>query len=194
MPLSLRRIFLLGTILFPLPHCISFAVAQAPLAYPSLPLPVSSLRLLTRNSGYIFDGTVLSVERIADNQTTGSDAVQITFRVQQAMAGTQNGQTLKIREWSGLWNSGPRYRVGERLLLFLYPASKLGFTSPVGGALGRFAVDSSGNVILDRERLSALLAEPPSSRPASQMEMQGQNRMNARAFALAIQRMAKELE
>lgn len=192
MLLSLRRIFVLGTILFPLPHCISFAIAQAPLAYRSVRLPASSLRLLTRNSGYIFDGTVLSVERVADNETTGSDAVQITFRVKQAIAGTQNGQILKIREWSGLWNSGPRYRLGERLLLFLYPASKLGFTSPVGGALGRFPVDSSGNVILDRARWSALLAGPSSSSSASQMADQGQNLMNARAFALAIQRMATD--
>ncbi len=129
MLLSLRRIFVLGTILFPLPHCICFAVAQGPLAYHSLRRQVSSVRVLIRNSGYIFDGTVLSVERIADSEANGSGVVQITFRVKQAIAGTQNGQVLKIREWSGLWNSGPRYRLGERLLFFFIPPAS--WVSPV---------------------------------------------------------------
>jgi hypothetical protein len=32
------------------------------------------------------------------------------------------------------------------VLLFLYPASRLGLTSPVGGPLGRFHVDNAGRV------------------------------------------------
>jgi len=45
-----------------------------------------------------------------------------------------------------LWSFGLRYRRGERALLFLYPPSRLGLTSWVGGPLGRFAVDSTGSV------------------------------------------------
>jgi hypothetical protein len=33
-------------------------------------------------------------------------------------------------------------------MLFLYPPSKLGLTSPVGGPLGRFKIDPDGRVIL----------------------------------------------
>ena len=37
-------------------------------------------------------------------------------------------------------------------MLFLYPPSKLGLTSPVAGAFGRFAVDSKGQVSVQPER------------------------------------------
>ncbi|MGA7930571.1 MAG: hypothetical protein WCA20_31815 [Candidatus Sulfotelmatobacter sp.] len=60
------------------------------------------------------------------------------------MRGTSPGQSLTIQEWAGLWTSGERDRVGERVLLFLYSPSKSGLTSPVAGAMGRFAMDSQG--------------------------------------------------
>ncbi|GAC1428679.1 MAG: hypothetical protein NVS1B11_11280 [Terriglobales bacterium] len=58
-----------------------------------------------------------------------------------------------------------RYFVGERLLLFLYPPSKLGLTSPVGGSLGRFNLDSAGNVALRPE----YLVSPVTTRGGRQM-------------------------
>jgi hypothetical protein len=41
------------------------------------------------------------------------------------------GQVLTVHEWAGLWSSGKRYCVGERVFLFLYPPGKLGLTSVV---------------------------------------------------------------
>ena len=65
--------------------------------------PISSLRRLSRSAGYIFDGTVLSVERVAAD--SGSvDTIQITFRVEQDFRGVRNGQVVSIRGWGGLWN------------------------------------------------------------------------------------------
>jgi|KBSMisStandDraft_5_1062788.scaffolds.fasta_scaffold831514_2 hypothetical protein len=143
---------------------------------------ISSLRVLTQNSGYIFDGTVLSVQAVP-NDDHDLATMQITFRVEQAIRGTRAGQILTIREWAGLWNSGERYHVGERLLLFLYSPSTLGLTSPVGGAAGRFAVDSGGNAVIDNGRLPALPLDP-----ASRAQLRDRKRVNARALALAIQR------
>jgi hypothetical protein len=178
MPFLLARIPALGLgFLLSLP-CVLPAAAQD-----SLVKPISKLRLLTRNSGYIFDGTVLSVERLAETEPGSVATVQISFRVEQAIRGTRNGQVLKIREWAGLWSSGERYRPGERLLLFLYSPSKLGLTSPVEGPLGRLAVDSGGNFVLEDARLDALPLGP-----ASKMQVGGKNRGNTRALALAIQR------
>jgi hypothetical protein len=54
-----------------------------------------------------------------------------------------------VREWAGLWEAGERYRAGERVLLYLYPPSKLGLTSPVGGRLGRYQIGHDGLVTLD---------------------------------------------
>ena len=147
------------------------------------PPAISNLRLLTRNSGYIFDGTVLAVERVPPNESNSVATAQITFRVEQAFRGTHRGQVLAIREWAGLWNSGERYHPGDRLLLFLYSPGKLGLTSPVGGSLGRFAVDSGGNAVLENGNPPAL-----SLGPGSPTKLRAKNRVNARALALAIQR------
>ena len=102
---------------------------------------------MTRSAGYIFAGTVKSVERAAP-KGNGVATVLINFHVDQAMRGVRTGQTLAIREWAGLWESGERYRPGERVMLFLYPPSKLGLTSPVGGPMGRFKIDPDGRVVL----------------------------------------------
>jgi hypothetical protein len=175
-------------------------------------MPISRLRLLTGSSGYIFAGTVLSVERDAQTESGGVAAVRIAFRVDQAIRGVRKGQVLTIREWAGLWNSGERYRSGEHLLLFFYSPSKLGLTSPVGGSLGRFAVDSAGNVIFDNAGLAgpfpshalsdraltnhALADQGLRNRisldPTSRAKLAGQNRLNSRALALAVQRLPRE--
>ena len=156
------------------------AAGQASQADQQLPA-ISSLRLLTQNSGYIFDGTVLSVQAVP-NDDHDLATVQITFRVEQAIRGTRAGQILTIREWAGLWNSGERYHPGERLLLFLYSPSSLGLTSPVGGPSGRFAVDSGGNAVIENGRLPALPLDP-----ASRARLRERKRINARALVVAIQ-------
>jgi hypothetical protein len=162
------------------------AAGQNALAKKSLPA-ISSLRSLTRNAGYIFDGTVLRVEKVAPSEINSVATVQITFRVEQAIRGTRFGQVLTIREWAGLWNSGERYRAGERILLFLYSPSKLGLTSPVGGPLGRFAVDSNGNALVDNGRLPGLAFDS-----APPVQLPGKNWVNVRALALAIHRLETE--
>src|SRR6202043_392253 len=65
-----------------------------------------------------------------------------------------------IHEWAGLWTSGERYRVGEHVLLFLYLPGKLGLTSPVAGAMGRFATDSQGRIVLNARHVAALADDP----------------------------------
>jgi hypothetical protein len=147
MPCSRSKCLLLAMVLLgSLP-----ATAVKPLQPPGiqiLPLRHS----LTLQSGYIFSGTVKAVKRLTP--TSGSVAVmQITFYVNQGLRGARTGQTLVIREWSGLWQSGDRYSPGERVMLFLYPPSKLGLTSPVGGASGRFPVDPGGKVIIEPRKV-----------------------------------------
>jgi hypothetical protein len=114
---------------------------------------------LTRSAGYIFAGTVQSVERVAP-KGNGVTTVQISFHVDQAMLGVQAGQTLAIREWAGLWELGERYRSGERVLLFLYPPSKLGLTSPVRGPSGRFRIGPNGQVVVDPRRIGVPIRRP----------------------------------
>jgi hypothetical protein len=178
MLLSFRPLLALGLALF---SCSAAGQSSS-----STPLPaLSNLRILIKNSGYIFDGTVLSVRRSAVNESS-VPTVEITFRVEQAIRATHRGQVLTIREWAGLWNSGERYHPGERLLLFFFSPGKLGLTSPVGGQLGRFAVDSVGTVISENGRLSASAAHAAS--PTQLL----QKRISTRSLAPSIQRADQE--
>lgn len=147
------------------------------------PRPVSpgasGFPLIARAAGTIFSGTVASISRAPSVGTPAAETVAITFHVERAIRGASNGQDLTIDQWVGLWTSGQRYRVGENVLLFLYPPSKLGLTSCVGGSLGRFTVDSLGNVALTAEHQAAFKAEPL---------LVGKSQIPVRDFERAVQR------
>ena len=71
-------------------------------------------------------------------------AVQLSFHVDEAIAGVERGQVLTIHEWAGAWSMHRPMSKGQHFLIFLYPPSRLGLTSPVGGSLGQVALDASG--------------------------------------------------
>jgi len=129
------------------------------------PLPgirISPVRYsLNLRSGYVFSGTVKAVERVAPRTDGGVAVMRITFHVDQGLRGARTGETLVIREWAGLWQAGERYQLGERVMLFLYPLSKLGLTSPVGGSSGRFDVDSGGQVTVEPGKVGLPRARRP---------------------------------
>jgi hypothetical protein len=114
---------------------------------------------LVRAAGIIFSGRVTFVGHAALPQGPVPSSTMVTFQVEQAIRRTTPGQMLTIREWSGLWSNGERYRIGERVLLFLYSPSKLGLTSPVAGAMGRFAVDSQGGVVMDPQHIATFVGD-----------------------------------
>jgi len=124
--------------------------------------PVATLSTLAKPSGYVFLGTVLSVKHNAAAGATGIASTEITFQVNEAIRGVHKGEHVTIREWAALWQGGERYEPGEQVALFLYPPSKLGFTSPVGGDLGRFRVDSTSHIIIEPARRALL--RPSSNR------------------------------
>ena len=162
------------------------------------PPPVDSLRprlptatppgtigfpLIARAAGTIFFGTVIAVARRPAARGQSLETVAITFHIQNAIRGATPGQDLTISQWIGLWSGGQRYRVGERVLLFLYPPSKLGLTSSVGGEMGRFPIDLWGRVLLSTQHLSAFRADPV---------LGGKSRVTLSDFAMAIRRASLE--
>lgn len=107
---------------------------------------------LSRRAGMIFAGTVLtSATRTVTAPTAATDqtvpgatpAIQLSFHVERAIAGVERGQILTIREWAGAWSRHRPMRSGQHILLFLYPPSRLGLTSPVGGSSGLIALDAA---------------------------------------------------
>jgi hypothetical protein len=140
--------------------------------------PLSGLAQLARAAGIIFSGTVISVARTSatvPGQAVGS--VAITFHVENAIRGATANENLTITQWIGLWSSGQRYQPGERLLLFLYPRSRIGLTSCVGATMGRFAVDSSGDVWLSPQQILAFRTDPV---------LGGKSRLRLSDFASAV--------
>jgi hypothetical protein len=115
--------------------------------FPAAELLPVSIRVL-HDSGRIFSGTVLQIEHRNSDSSSALATTRIVFRVDEAIRNVRRGQTVAINEWAGLWQSGERYHPGERVLLFLYPPSRLGLTSPVGHRAGRFAVNRAGLVTL----------------------------------------------
>jgi hypothetical protein len=115
--------------------------------------------LIARAAGIIFSGTVTAIGHHPGIRNQPETAA-ITFHVEQAIRGAAPGEDLTILEWTGVWSSGQRYRVGERALLFLYSPSKLGLTSCVGGAIGRFTLDPFGHVLLSAQQRAYFRADP----------------------------------
>ena len=135
--------------------------------------------------GEVASATPSAVSRTPSNLprtfTPNSSAAisQISFRVQNAIRGTRRGQVVEIREWGGLWTTGERYTAGENVLLFLYPNSKLGLTSPVGGRAGRLRIDKMGRVEIEKENTAFA-------------DMDHRSKVPVRKFAAAIRRAANE--
>ena len=130
---------------------------------------------LSRRAGMIFAGTVLTAAtQTVTTQTAAADravpgttpAVQLRFRVDQAIAGVEQGQILTLHEWAGAWSMHRPMSSGQHILIFLYPPSRLGFTSPVGGSLGQVALDPSGkNVSKDAQKPAAAIGLRNESSP-----------------------------
>lgn len=133
-----------------------FAPPRAPVA----PTGAFGFPQFVRAAGIIFSGKVTSIERRPATLGRSVETVAVTFQIENAIRGATSGKDLTITQWIGLWSSGQRYRVGERVLLFLYPNSKLGLTSWVGGTLGHFAIDRTGRVLLTAQHLTAFREDP----------------------------------
>ena len=122
-----------------------------------------------QQSGLIFEGTVTSIRCEfggVSGRTQQPQTYRISFQVKQGVRGVPTGALLTIREWAGLWPpaQGPRYRVGERAFLFLYPISHAGLTSTAGGRNGKLVVNG-GEVALPRDWIASLgLGTTPGSK------------------------------
>lgn len=150
----------------------------------SRPRPeVPNLHAIVTRSGYVFAGTVKAVVPIKPRHPDGVAVMRITFYVDKGYRGVHTGQTFSIHEWAGLWKNGEHYLPGEHVMLFLFPPSKLGLTSPVPN--GRFPVDPGGRIII-----------PSPRRPSSPSHLQGQSppglRISLRDLGLALRRVEQE--
>ena len=126
-------------------------------------LPVPPVRIalpqIARAAGTIFSARVTAIGSVPAS-SSHVESVSISFHIDRAIRGVTPGQNLTIFQWIGLWTGGQRYRVGEHVVLFLYPPSKLGLTSCVGGPLGRFSIDSLNQISFSQQHVAAFGGDP----------------------------------
>lgn len=163
------------------PHYVG--IPEPPVAPKPVSPPHIVFQKIVQTAGIIFSGQVTFVEHSASFAGPDAASTTVTFQVEHAMLGVSPGQTLTIHEWAGLWSRGERYRVGEHVLLFLYPPSKLGLTSPVAGPVGRFAISPQGNILLNAQNAAAM---------AGNLIIGGRSSIPYADFAKVVQRSSGE--
>ena len=170
--------------------CVTLAFSAQAQIIPERTSFSTNLRVASRAAGTIFRGTVLSVERRAALRPNQLETIEIAFHVDEGLKGVKTGSTFHIREWVGLWDSRDRYRVGERVALFLYPPSCLGLTSPVGGDAGRYPLDDKGRIILDPS--SGRTAPSLASNPVVGRILAPPTRLTHQEFRQAVRRATEQ--
>lgn len=137
----------------------------APVWAQTLPLSSSAVTdKLARPAGMIFSGAVVRIERVAVSDGEPA-SIRITLRVEEALRGCTAGETIEFAEWAELWVRSDRYRVGQKLLLFLYPRNAAGISAPVAGEMGVFLVAPGGLLRLTPQQ-AFFLSSQPGGRPS----------------------------
>ena len=158
-----------------------FLVAQTRAIDP-VRVPIE-LQQMAARAGTIFSGRVVSILPTRPASAGGVATVTISFQVEDAVRGVKSGQNFSFREWAGLWSAGPRYFVGQHLMLFLYAPSVLGLTSPIDGRSGVLSIDTQGRVLLPPRQRSPGFTRSAQTAPAS---------FRAKDVAIALRRIGED--
>ena len=124
---------------------------------------------MVRAADRIFWGKCLQAES-GREPSTGLPVTAYTFQVLRGLKGAQANESIRFRQLSGGPAGGirglPEFSPGQEILLFLYPDSRLGLTSPVGLVQGMFRVGKGGRegqAVLNRVGNANLLHRAKSS-------------------------------
>ena len=108
-----------------------------------------SLEEMCAQSHTIFSGTCIK------KGMDGKNVLLYTFKVLHMIKGQkQDTVTIRMHKAASAIARAPSFEVDDEVILFLYPESSLGFTSPVGFGQGKFfvATSSDGKKTVTNER------------------------------------------
>jgi hypothetical protein len=133
-----------------------------------------NLAEMTAAAGRVVHGRVAEVRPGRHPEQPGLAVVFVKLSVVEMLKGAPAREVSFMQYAGGALSHLPQYRVGEEVLLFLYPESRYGLTSPVGEGRGKFTVQgdarTGGRVLrnehanfalfdrLDRSKLRSTLA------------------------------------
>jgi hypothetical protein len=163
-----------------------------------------NLREMVEAAGTIVTGQVVDVREGRHPNYPNVAVTYITVEVEDMLKGAPNRQTQHVfMQFGGLgatrMREVPSYRVGEEVVLFLYPESEYGFTSPVGGDQGKFYVRTdpqTGQKVLGNSLKNARLFEGIDTNKLSLAERNAVRSdgtsVDYQAFASLVRRLVKK--
>ncbi len=102
-----------------------------------------NLEYLCAGAGRIFAGVCVGSTSEYDD-ATGSPVFLYSFKPSRIFKGDQSDIiTMKVHASAITFARAPKFNVGDSVVLFLYPESDKGFTTPVGFGQGKFYVKTS---------------------------------------------------
>lgn len=122
-----------------------------------------NLAEMTSHAGRIVHGRIVEVREGAHPQHEGIAVTFVRVQVTEMIKGGAAREVSFMQYGNSVTQyiaHMPKYSVGEEIVLFLYPESKLGLTSPVGQGQGKFVVQHdtrSGQRTLRNDRFNQAL-------------------------------------
>ena len=94
-------------------------------------------------SDRIFTGICTDVEEIEQDPESRLPVFKYTFKITESIKGLNGKEEVTFKQWKPTARSAG-YEAGKKYILFLYPNSERGLTSPVGFLQGQFEVEKKG--------------------------------------------------
>lgn len=110
------------------------------LVFDTVPL---NLEEITNSANRVFTGVCTKIEEIEKDPVSKLNVVKYTFRITENIKGTENKNKITFKQWKPTAKEAG-YETGKKYVLFLYPDSNIGLTSPVGFLQGKFLVEKIG--------------------------------------------------
>jgi hypothetical protein len=162
-----------------------------------------SLSEMVAASGTVVTGRVVGVREGRHPNYTNIVVTFVTVEVSEMLKGA--AKNITRHEFMQFGGTGltriqdmPSYRVGEDIMLFLYPESEQGFTSPVGGGQGKFQINQdtqtgerSVNQALPNARLFDGLKTQKLTTAERALVRRSETAMDYRAFSSLVKRLAR---
>jgi hypothetical protein len=186
--------------------CALFILALANLPVVQGQVLRTSLKEMVEDAGTIVTGRVVEVREGGHPDYPNVSVTYITVEVEEVMKGQANRRARHtFMQFGGLETARlhelPTYRAGEDVVLFLYPESQYGFTSPVGGSQGKFRLRTdpqTGERVVMNALSNVKLFEGISPEKLSSAERQvvrGQDKaVSYRTFASIVRKLVKQRE
>lgn len=163
-----------------------------------------SLSEMVAASGIVVSGRVVQVREGRHPHYPNIAVTFVTVEVEDILKGAASH--ISRHEFMQFGGTGitrihdiPSYQVGEEIVLFLYPESEQGFTSPVGGGQGKFYLNrdsQTGERWVNQALPNANLFDGIKTQKltAAERELIGRagSAMNYRAFSSLVKRLAQQ--